>query len=448
MKIILAFTLFLASLAGSFSQTLESSVTFSSKGIIFSQDESPFWIHSNQRGRIDETTNFKGLILGNGSYSINDKTYISAGVGLLYKNGFTNKLQLDESYLSLENDWFDASLGRKQRKENYNGLSASNQNILWSLNSRPLPGISLRMKEPVYFWKNGGLGFKASIEEFINNDNTYIDDYRVHHKSFHLVFDKVSNFKLTFGLQHFVQWGGTSPEHGKLPQTFRDYLKVIRGKGVNNLDGFVGGQEVNGLGNHLGSYEIYINTKFSIYNIQIIYNHLFEDGSGRVLRNTPDGRYGLYLEDRNKGKLVEAFIYEVYYTRNQSKGHPSLDGLDNYFSNSLYIAGWTYENRILGIPFITLDDDRFRIDNNKVIVHHIGVSGLVFEKYRYKFLTSFRKNYGSKGSGLRKSNVLSSYLDINVWKDYVDVNLQLGTDFSDVNTPNFGAGIQLSKKIF
>jgi hypothetical protein len=445
MKILLTSTLFIATIISSFSQTLESTANISTKGIVFSQNESPFWMHSNQRGRIDESTNFNGLITGNSKYPLSEKTYITSGVGILYHDGITKKLQLDETYLSLENEWLDATFGRKQRKELYNGLSATNLNILWSLNARPLPGISLIMKEPLFFWKKGGIGFIASIEEFINNDNTYIENYRIHHKSFHLVFERVSNFKLTFGLQHFVQWGGKSPIYGQLPQDFNAYQDIFMGR---EGDDIVGGEELNALGNHLGSYEVYLDTKFKNYNIQLIYNHLFEDGSGRVLRNTPDGRYGIFIEDQEKGIWIESFIYELFYTRNQSKSHPSLDGADNYFNNNLYRAGWTYKNRVLGVPFLTLDDDRFRISNNKIIAHHIGVSGLAFEKYSYKFLTSYRKNYGAKGSGFRKSNVLSSYIDVNVWKEYVDVNVQLGTDFSDVEAPNFGAGIQLSKKIF
>jgi hypothetical protein len=445
MKILLVSTLFFASLLGSFSQTLETSANFSTKGIIFSQDGSPFWMHSNQRGRIDELTNFSGLISGHSKYSINEKTYITAGVGLLYQDGFTDKLQLDESYLSLENDWLMVSLGRKQHRELYNGLGATNQNILWSINARPLPGISILMKEPVYFWREGGLGFKASIEEFMNFDNTYIVDYRVHHKSFHIIFDKVSIIKLTFGLQHFAQWSGTSPIYGELPNDWEAYKNVFMGKEGNDV---VGGEELNALGNHLGSYEIYLDTKFKNYNVQLLYNHLFEDGSGRVLANTPDGRYGIFIEDQEKGKWFDSFIYEFYYTRNQSKNSPTTDGADNYFNNNLYRAGWTYENRILGFPFITLDDERFRINTNNIIAHHIGISGLAFDNYSYKFLISYRKNYGAKSNNKNLSDILSSYLEVSVWKNLVDINVLVGTDFSDVEAPNFGAGIQLSKKIF
>jgi hypothetical protein len=424
---------------------LEFSGTVTTKGIIYSNDESPFWIHSNQRGRVDELTNFSGWVSGISTYKTSENASFELGLGVLYQDGFVDKLQLDVSYLVFQNSWLVAHLGRKQKTELYHGLSATNQNILWSLNARPLPGISFQTKNPIYFWKKAGLAFEASLEEFITNDDRYVKDIRVHHKSFHLVYDKKQNFELKVGLQHFVQWAGTSPDYGKLPGSFRDYIDVFTGQ-EGNED--VGGQEINALGNQLGSYEIYINTSVSDYKVQILYNHLFEDKSGMLLRNTPDGRYGIYIEDPDPDNWVNAMMYELYYTRNQSKNFPTSDGEDNYFNNNLYRSGWTYENRILGVPFITLDENRFRVNNNKIIAHHLGISGTAFEQIPYKFLGSYRKNYGGKGQDKLISNILSTYLDLNVWQNVLDVNIQLGADFSSVYSPNFGGGIQLSKRFF
>lgn len=414
-------------------------------GIVYSQEESPFWIHSNQRGRIDETTRVSAFFSGKASYQFSEISSLEVGLGGLFHDGYTENVQLDEFYLGFQNNWLIAHVGRKQKAELYNGLSATNQNVLWSLNARPLPGISFQTKRPIYFLKNAGLAFEASLEEFITDDDRYVEDTRVHHKSFHLVFDKIQNFEIKLGLQHFAQWAGTSPDFGKLPGSFSDYVDVITGQ-EGNVD--VGGQEVNALGNQLGSYEIYINTTVSDYKVQIIYNHLFEDKSGMLLRNTPDGRYGIYIEDPEPGKWVDVFMYELFYTRNQSKNFPTSDGEDNYFNNNLYRSGWTYENRILGVPFITLDESRFRVNNNKIIAHHVGISGKAFDILPYKLLTSYRKNYGGKGQDKLISNILSSYVDLKVWQNLVDVNIQAGADLNSTDSPNFGAGVQLSKKFF
>ena len=437
-------TLFLLSISFSFAQ-IQVSGDFTGKGIIYSGEESPFWIHSNQRGRVNETTNVSALLSGNAIYNITENARFRLGLGALYQDGYIDKLQLDESYLGFENSWLAISLGRKQREELYNGLSASNENILWSLNTRPMPGISFKTTRPVYFVKSAGLAFQASLEEFITDDERYVIDTRVHHKSFHLIFDKIPNVQLTAGVQHFVQWAGTSPVFGKLPGSFDDYMNVFKGKeGADD----VGGQEANALGNHLGSYVGGIKTSINNYNVEILYNHIFDDGSGRSLANTPDGRYGIFISAPERGQWIDAVMYEFYYTKNQSKNSPTTDGADNYFNNNLYRSGWTYENRILGVPFIFLDEDRFRVINNKMMAHHIGVSGMAFSKLPYKLLTSYRKNYGAKGGGQIRNNILSSYLDLNLYQDIFQVNVQIGADFISDDSPNFGAGVQLSKSLF
>lgn len=419
--------------------------TVNTKGIIYSGDESPFWIHSNQRGRVDERSNVAGWINGLATYDISESASFKMGLGLLYSDGYLDKLQLDESYLSFENDWLLVSVGRRQREEMYNGLSASNENILWSLNARPVPGIGFEIIRPIYFSQKAGLGFKLSLEEYITDDDRYVKDTRIHHKSFHLVFDGVYNWEFIVGLEHFVQWGGISPVFGELPGGFQDYRNVFTGmEGEDD----VRGEEANAIGNHLGGYVAGIKTSFDNYQIEVIYNHLFEDGSGRVLVNTPDGRYGIFIADKEPGKWIDAMMYEFYYTKNQSKNSPTTDGIDNYFNNNVYRSGWTYESRILGVPFINLDEERFRIGNNKFIAHHVGISGLAWGNLPYTLLTSYRKNYGSKTNSNQPNEILSSYLDLRIYKSDLNVNLQLGSDFNSIASPNFGLGIQLTKELY
>ncbi|MFD1096317.1 capsule assembly Wzi family protein [Salegentibacter chungangensis] len=445
MKIKLLYFFFLISFFHLNAQQFQYSAEVNSEGLFFSKETSPFWLHSNQRGRIDEKTNISGWLNASAKYYLSNTTYFELGAGGLYQDGFTDEFQLDESYVSFNTILFSVIAGRKQKPELYRGLSATNQNILWSLNARPLPGLQVYTPEPVFLNGKDGVGFKASLAEYLTDDERYVDDTRIHHKSLHLVYKASGKFQITAGLQHFVQWGGTSPDFGKLPAGFDDYLNIFTGK---EGDDSVDGQEANALGNHLGSYEIYLDTQLAGYKVQLLYNHLFEDGSGRVLRNTPDGRYGIYIEDIHQEKWVTALMYELYYTKNQSAASPTSDGRDNYFNNNLYRSGWTYENRILGVPFITLDEDRFRVANNTVLVHHLGISGKAWSNFPYKLLLSYRKNYGVKGgSAAAKNNILSTYLDVELFRNVVDLNLLLGSDFISDDSPNFGVGVRLSRKL-
>ena len=136
------------------------------------------------------------------------------------------------------------------------------------------------------------------------------------------------------GLQHFVQWSGTSHKLGKQPSKLEDYWRIISGR--QGSTGAHLGDQQNALGNHLGGYELSVSREMTSFHIKLFYNHLFEDGSGMMLRNTPDGRYAIYLEKKDKKELINSFIYEVYYTQHQSYTFPNTDGRDNYFNNFIY----------------------------------------------------------------------------------------------------------------
>ncbi|HER39915.1 MAG TPA: hypothetical protein ENO10_01705 [Salinimicrobium catena] len=429
-----------------FPQQIDFNASVTAEGIFSSEEENPFWLYTNQRGRIDKETDIATWADASGRYFITPDASLELGVGVLYQNGYADELQLDQYYLSFQNKWLKAHGGRKQKVELYDGLSATNENVLWSLNARPLPGVSFEIYEPVYFWKSAGLGFKASWEEFFTDDERYVENLRIHHKSFHFVYSGVRNVELIFGVQHFAQWGGISPEEGSLPMGFEDYLRVITGRQGENTEV---GEQLNSLGNQLGSYEIYLNTSWSHYDIQLLYNTFFEDMSGLKLRNTPDGRYGIFIEDREQGKWISSFIYEYYFTRNQSKNYPTTDGKDNYFNNSLYKSGWTYENRILGVPFILAREDGLGISDNNIVAHHVGISGKAFHYLPYKILTSYRMNFGAKGGTSKPTDeILSGFVDLEIWQDIVDVNLQMGFDLHSASDDVFGAGLRVSKSFF
>lgn len=420
------------------------------QGIFSSKSENPFWFHSNRRGRVDKGTGLAGWINGSGKYYIHPEATLEVGTGLLFRDGYLDHIRLEEFYMQFENYWLRATAGSKQREELYRGLSATNENILWSLNARPMPGLRFELTRPVVFWEGAELGFLVNLEEYSMENRRYVQNARVHHKSFHLVYSGTRNIEISLGMQHFVQWGGTSTEHGMLPGTFSDYLTVFSGSGLSGNDsGGISGQESNALGNHLGSYEVTLRTSLRNYDIELLWNHIFEDGSGLRLGNTPDGRYGIYISDTEDLGVIQAVMYEFYYTKDQSDGSSGIDGRDNYLNNNLYRSGWTHHNQVLGTPFFTLDSDRFRVENNRFIVHHLGLRGEAFHKIPFKFLTSYRKNYGSKAIDYPETrNVFSTYLDVFLWESSFEIHLQVGGDFSPSASPNHGLGFRFKRDLF
>ena len=142
-------------------------------------------------------------------------------------------------------------------------------------------------------------------------------------------------------------------------------------------------------------------------------------GSGSGLLGSGSPRSG--LAELNSGSYsasgsaetisYTSFIWEFWHTKTQTspglhvppeewEGDPHYDdqghrfgGQDNYFNHGVYQA-WSYHNRILGVPLITLDPSINRVVNNRLIAHHLGL-----EHRRGAFKVwgtwTWSKNYGT-----------------------------------------------------
>jgi len=441
------------------SQSMEFSGEINLKGLASTKEALPFWMSHNQRGRICDYTNAAGWVSSKGIYELNANRRLEFGVGILYQDGISDELFLDELYASYKNSWLEVVAGRKQHTELYNGLSAVNGNILWTLNARPIPGLQLRTTHPIFFTAKRRWGFEASWSEYFLEEDRFVRNARLHNKSFYLIYNNRKDLEIKMGIQHFAQWGGTSgnPDHGKQPDGIMDYLRVFAGYdgGENSLES----DQKNALGNHLGSYEIRISKTFKKARLEFLYSHLFEDASGIFFYNYFDGSYGVFADFNNKTGWINSLMYEFFYTNKHYTSNSSwAETWDNYFNNGVYTSGWTYEGRIIGLPFFTTDfyDDELypggnKIDNNRIVVHHLGVEGRAFNKLPYKGLLSYRKNYGGDyripPPGFKiPQNVFSTYLDLNIFQSFLELNLEFGADISSEST-NLGTGIKI-KKIF
>ncbi|AVR46878.1 hypothetical protein C7S20_17325 [Christiangramia fulva] len=452
MRSIIAFSLLFLTSVSLLAQTVDFKGVLEGYGSLYTGETSPFWLHTNTLGRVDEKTHLSSVFTMKANIALSDVSSFEIGAGVLAKDGFDDKIGLDQAYFSYLGRNIGVVVGKKHYPDLYQGLSASNETILHSQNAAAIPGIRFFIHDPVFFLGDHGLGFKFAFEEYLMDDDRYIESARLHHKSFRLVYRSLSNFQIALGADHYVQWGGISDEFGKLPSEFSDYLKAITGRASDDA---VGGQEVNALGNQLGTYVINVNTKINDLDVEFIYNHIFEDGSGMKMGNFPDGRYGIYIEDNRDTfwgtPWVRAFMYEIYYTKNQSRDRQSSrrDGADNYFNNNLYRSGWTYQNQVIGTPFILLNDNRFRIGTNIIMVHHIGIKGEAFSNIPYRFLFSYRQNYGIKDSFYPQKRVIySSLLELSLLENENKLKLQLGADIKSYENSVFGVGLKYSRDLF
>ena len=421
------------------------------------KEELPFWLYSNQRGRISSETNALGLLKGEIQHVLKSGAVLELAAAGVVRDGFTDEFALDEAYLEFRNDWFYATGGMKQHAALYNGLSTSNENILWSLNARPLPGIEVGTVKPIFVFP--GVGFEARWGEYILEEDRHVPWARVHHKKINIVLQPSEDWQIKAGIQHFAQWGGVSPEWGPQPEGLSDYLRIISGRqgGEEALQG----DKENSLGNHLGSWELEVKKRFEHHSLSFIFNNIFEDGSGSRFANFPDGRYAFYWENEQEAALVGAVMYEFYYTKNQSHD-VNYWGADNYFNHLMtYNSGWSYFGKVIGNPFFLYDAAQDRIINNKFTAHHLGISGdlgTFFDPYPYRLLLSYRHNEGSYYKDPYPSDmepqILSASITARLYNGvyqwdipHLTMDFLFAADFHNLYGPNFGAGVSMKYEL-
>jgi hypothetical protein len=336
-------------------------------------------------------------------------------------------------------------VGSKKQEEVLDGLSATNQNFLWSGNARPLPGILLEANNPLKISNTFALDW--GIGHYELNDNRFVDGTHVHYKRLGLITTFNENHKLTAKIQHYAQWGGTSKSLGKLENSTKDFINVFFAHNSEEIG--VENDKINKVGNHLGTYSLIYENRNSFGSFSVYHDHPFEDGSGTRLANFPDGIWGVYFVPK-RTKIISSVLYEYIYTMNQS-GISVGSGIDNYFFNGIYRSGWSYEKNIIGLPFIIFEknveitEKYSPIISNRSKTHHFGVMG-EFSKFQWKLKSTYAKYLGT----YRKP----FFPEWKYWYNYGSLSYKserLGTftvlggaDFSNIDDTLIGGGIAYS----
>lgn len=424
--------------------------TVESHGFL-SNEELPFWMFTNTNGRIGSNTNGEFYTFAKANYELSKNSTLEFGASGIIRDGIDPNAQRSEIYLAFKNSWIHIIAGSKDQNSFKDVLSTTNQNILFSGNTRALPGLLFQNSKPIRIFKN--ISFDLGIAHYQLNDDRFVNDTRVHYKKFFTHWKINSKNKITVGLQHVAQWGGTSPTRGEQPGGFSDFVDVFFGRGGG--DNATLSDQVNVLGNHLGSYTVNYKRKEENYNLEVYYHTIFEDRSGIELNNFPDGVWGLFYTPK-ESTLFKGLLYEYVQTISQS-GSPiatqngnQQSGGDNYFFNGAYRSGWTYEGRTIGLPFINIgtgsSGETFPI-NNRSIAHHLGVLGS-FWKLDYTLKLTYLENLGTFRNPITpRDTFVYTYLETRLPLEKLGtISLEIGADFNENRDTFFGAGLGYSYK--
>jgi len=431
-------------------QKLEVESSFSASGYLSTEDELPFWMVANQNGSLSSQTDglFQARTEGSYFFSENNKASLTIGASIFIRNGVEDKLQRNELYLQFENSWLKATAGAKNPTDRFQGLSTVQDNFLLSGNARAIPGILLETAKPIILFKN--FEIEGAIGHYELNDDRFVHDAMLHYKKMYVNWQLNNKSQLSFGVEHYAQWGGTSPNRGKQPSDFNAFIDIFFAKESNDDTATVG-DSINALGNHLGIYNLEYTHEMTTGVLKLYHQHPFEDGSGTALKNFPDGSWGLYFKPNKVDYtgFLNGILLEYVQTTNQSKRTFTEEiGADNYFNNGTYNSGWTYEDRVVGLPLITpisRNQTKGFFFNNRVRAIHIGFSASL---KKWSFLTkhTYSENLGSYSVPLptKQKNFYSMLTTTYSLEKYGSVSLLLAFDYSNLNSENYGAGLTYS----
>ena len=449
-------------------------------GSVGSGKYTPFWITSNTYGTVPINQN-NGYLRGDlkWKHSFSNKIKIEAEADILAAAKHSSTFWIQQLYaaVSYRNIYF--FIGTKERYISMLDKNLSSGDMTFSTNARPIPEINFSFPNytVIPFTKNY-LQFKADFSLGKSFDNGYIRrtknpeshysvDVLYHHKSLFLKLeDPAERFPLygVLGLEHAAQWGGWTSvsEFGNNPSSFKDLIRIILCSNGDSKS--MEGEQINVLGNHLGTYNFKLGYKHEKFHTALYKQHLFDDNSGLEFANWRDGIYGGEITFL-KQSFLQKIVFEYIQTTNQSGPMHFLfyDGLlypnsrgggaDDYYNNYIYVNGWSYFGRGMGNALLTSpeynEDNALDFKNTRVKAVHLGLEGSISSELSYRTLFTGKYSWGTPFKPFRERKDNFSTLIECIYKpekfDGWQIALQAAFDKGNMYGDNFGGAIKISK---
>jgi hypothetical protein len=412
-------------------------------------EHAPFWMISNKYGTesIDNNSMFIRTAIKTDLKTDKHFDY-SYGIDLIGHYDKNTNASLEQLYVQGKVYMFTVLVGKKEEIFGGQDRLLSSGALLWSGNAPPFPIIAIYMENymPVPFTK-GYLEFKGGISHGWFGNNKYFKDIYLHHKYFYLQTGGNLPVHAHAGLNHFVQWGGTSakPIIGKLPNDWNAFWKIFWGEHGDSSQHVPVGEIQNRLGNHVSGWDFGIDIKKENYTIGLYWQTMFEEVFGYHWANIRDGMWGISYNTLEKDRIINGFVYEFVHTTDQSLKRDRLKNGDNYFNHYIYKSGWSNGKYVIGTPLVTsrifgLNDSLPNTANNRVIAHHIGISGL-YKKISYTFFITYSLNYGIsfhlfKNKKQNTSTLLRVTMPVNICSNCF-LGFEQANDFGNLFKNNF-----------
>ncbi len=419
----------------------------------------PFWFYSNVQGKVDAGhTNLLNEISFKKPLYTRDELSVSTLGNILLRISGDNTIFFPELSLNASAFGLELDAGRFRQPIGLNNHELSVGSMMFGNHHTPVPKISISTPSFVDIpFAKGHVQFKGMFSHGWFETDRHISDPFLHQKYFYLRVN-VGPLSGTGGVIHNAMWGGTDSRFGRLPQSFKDYLRVISGLGAADGSNLPGGEIGNVIGNSVAGYEfdlLYKNNKFDISINRLFY---LEDKVSTRFRSPWDGMWTADLSFHKNDRLLNVFTYQHFNTKRQDSRPDQLIGRQSYYNHFFYLSGWSYENKVLGIPTIIYDEETGRVVDNIMVGHHTGFIGTMLENIEYKMLFTYARHYGTVADRTQNNGNIVSLNELRrdqySWllaADYqfqnipeLQLNLKLGSDFGEFFENNFGLMLGVS----
>jgi len=436
--------------------------------IIKGGTQKPFWLISNRDGKHhpDRSAVFGGVYLGSELKRQNDLYYhtrdttkeltIDYGLELFNRYNGAYDFQLNQYYARASWWYFNLQVGARAESfgNQYDPLSSGS--LLYSRNGRPLPKISVSSDYIPVPLTRGYIEFRGHLSHGWFEKDRYAESPFLHHKNVYVRVGGDLPVQAHYGFHHYAMWGGFSPDYGQVEEGWEGFWKIF----TADQGDYIPGEVKNRYGNHLGSRNFGLDYTGKDFDLELYYQTIFEDNSGKAWRNIKDGFWGVLYRNKGDKPLLKEGVYEFLHTTDQSGRHHRIDGdivggNDNYFNNYLYRSGWTSYGYTVGTPMITspvidqAPSDQI-MANNKVIAHHLGLTGWLSDDLRYRAMMTYSLNYGTNARPYdpvkRDFSVLAelryNFPDHPTWM----IKTSLAGDLGNMYGPDFGLMVSVVKR--
>lgn len=453
--------------------------------IISSQSVTPFWLRTNQFGIVPnqapvglfQPAIWKTYRAPDSAHSRRIDWAFKLNPVLTYDRENKARVLLPEANVSIRFGAFEFYAGRRREVTGLGDTTLTSGFYAVSGNALPIPKLQLSTigYVPLHFTKDFVAVHAAFAHGWFNVP--YIQGALFHQKHVYLRFGKpASRFKFYTGVNHQVQWAGHAEylkqrpdiaENGAFPSGWRFYKYVVFSytpHDWNNVPGFTSFDSYR-VGNSVGSIDFGIELNTKSKKFLLYYQHAYDDVSGMLFLNVPDGLWGLSCAIKSVQPAsfrITRLLLEFLTTKDQSGPTFYLPGSkyqggDNYYNHSQYGEGWSYFDRTIGTPFIAPRQDfnpaynlpysQF-FPNNSLNMWYIGLQA-AYHRSTFLLRTSYSQNYGTFNDPFKPirnqfSALFSAQVPITRRND-ISILAKLALDNGELYANATGAYIGLKK---